>query len=54
MNDSLEIMLDLFALSGGFWMIFGLCTGLSIQRFIIITHIIAYYIFQSIWPEVFN
>ncbi|MGD9366430.1 MAG: hypothetical protein PVH87_12080 [Desulfobacteraceae bacterium] len=35
MNDSIELMLDIFAISGGFWMIFGLYTGLSIQRFIV-------------------
>ncbi len=35
MNDSVEFIIDLFALSLCIWGIFGLYTGLSIQRFIV-------------------
>jgi hypothetical protein len=35
MNESFEFLIDIFALSGGFWLIFGLYTALSIQRFIV-------------------
>ncbi len=31
----MELMLDLFALSGGFWIIFGLVISIRIERFIV-------------------
>jgi hypothetical protein len=35
MTDSIELMLDVFAISGGSWMIFGLYVSIRIERFIV-------------------
>jgi hypothetical protein len=35
MNESSKFLIDLFAFSGGFWILFGLYTSIRIERFIV-------------------
>ena len=35
MNSQFELLIDLFAFSGGFWLIFGLYISVCIERFIV-------------------